>query len=44
VEIYRPLALDPKDNRRKRAKLQSSVKTAESVLVPPYEAPEHMPE
>ena len=44
VEIYRPLALDPKDNRRKRAKLQNSVKTAESVLVPAYEAPEQMPE
>jgi putative ubiquitin-RnfH superfamily antitoxin RatB of RatAB toxin-antitoxin module len=28
VEIYRPLVLDPKDSRRKRAKLQGSALTA----------------
>ncbi len=44
VEIYRPLALDPKDNRRKRAKLQSGVETAEPVRMPACEVPEQMPE
>ena len=30
VEIYRPLVLDPKDSRRKRAKLQGDASTAKT--------------
>jgi putative ubiquitin-RnfH superfamily antitoxin RatB of RatAB toxin-antitoxin module len=43
VEIYRPLALDPKDTRRKRAKLQGGQSNLKGDPTPDYLSSEKIP-